>query len=224
MTILLGVQGSTISLCTEWIYIAGLGTRPGLHGETLVSTGLADFDNLLGGGIPLGSLVLILEDAWTPHGSTLLRYFVAEGAVCGHTVHWAAASRPLPSALPQVAKPRTRSSRKVRDAIQEAVPSLDSPLPAETLSEFLATQEGDKEAEEQESPQLRIAWQYRRYIQRQQLQQQSGLSSLQEDLVMPGMPSLQSASLGRLTSAPAKGEQHVEHESWPGAGSTVTSW
>lgn len=61
-----------------------------------------------------------------------------------------------------------------------------------------------EEAAEQDTPQLRIAWQYRRYIQRQQVQQQSGLPSLQEDAVMPGIPSLQSGSLGRLTSAPAR--------------------
>ncbi len=108
--------------------------------------------------------------------------------------------------------------------MQEAGPSVYSADPAETLRDFLATQESDKEAEEQESPQLRIAWQYRRYIQRQQLQQQSGLSSLQEDLAMPGMPSLQSANLERLTSAPAKGEQQAypksssaisKQEYWP---------
>ena len=80
---------------------------------------------------------------------------------------------------------------------------------ADTSSRPLASQDGDKEAEEQESPQLRIAWQYRRYIQRQQLQQQSGLSSLHEDLATPGMPSLQDADLGRLTSAPTKGEAQV---------------
>jgi hypothetical protein len=37
------------------------GTRPGLHGQTLVSMGLVDMDKLLGGGLPLGSLLLVLE-------------------------------------------------------------------------------------------------------------------------------------------------------------------
>lgn len=41
--------------------LADLGTRAGLHGRTLISSGLADFDKLLGGGLPLGCLVLILE-------------------------------------------------------------------------------------------------------------------------------------------------------------------
>ena len=121
-----GAPSATVQLDCNSCY-AGLGTRPGLQGEALVSSGLADFDDVLGGGIPLGSLVLILEDAWTPHGSTLLRYFLAEGAVCGHTVHWAAASKPSPSALPQVAKGRSRSSRKVRYSVQQAEPLRSPP-------------------------------------------------------------------------------------------------
>lgn len=106
---------------------ADLGTRPGPHGETLLSTGLADFDSLLGGGIPLGAVTLLLEDAWTPHGSTLLRYFVAEGAACGHTVHWAGASRPLAPSLPQLAK--ARASRSVRLSVQHWLIGLCTLLP-----------------------------------------------------------------------------------------------
>ena len=70
-----------------------------------------------------------------------------------------------------------------------------------------------EEAAEQDTPQLRIAWQYRRYIQRQQVQQQSGLPSLQEDAVMPGISSLQSGSLGRLTSAPARSKTPCSYKS-----------
>jgi elongator complex protein 4 len=35
------------------------GTRPGLYGQTLVSTGMADMDDLLGGGLPLGTVLLL---------------------------------------------------------------------------------------------------------------------------------------------------------------------
>ena len=66
-----------------------VGTRPGLHGQTLISTGHADLDRLLGGGLPLGCLLLVLEDAWTPHGTTLLKCFAAEGAAWGHRLLWA---------------------------------------------------------------------------------------------------------------------------------------
>jgi hypothetical protein len=37
------------------------GTRPGLHGQTLISMGLVDLDRLMGGGLPLGTLTLIIE-------------------------------------------------------------------------------------------------------------------------------------------------------------------
>lgn len=42
-------------------HAADTGTRPGLHGQTLVSMGLVDLDRLLGGGLPLGTLLLVLE-------------------------------------------------------------------------------------------------------------------------------------------------------------------
>lgn len=71
------------------------GTRPGLHGQTLVSSGHADLDRLLGGGLPLGSLLLLLEDGWSGHHATLLRYFLAEGAACGQVGGWVSACRCL---------------------------------------------------------------------------------------------------------------------------------
>ncbi len=41
-----------------------MGTRPGRHGRTLVSTGTADLDAALGGGLPLGCLVVVVEEEW----------------------------------------------------------------------------------------------------------------------------------------------------------------
>ena len=66
-------------------------TRPGLYGQTLVSFGLADADDLFGGGVPLGSVVLVGADARDDSGrrdcgnaSTLARYFLAEGVASRH--------------------------------------------------------------------------------------------------------------------------------------------
>ena len=68
------------------------GTRPGLHGHTLVSSGLADLDNLLGGGVPLGTVVVLGTDGDPAsaggNACTLLRYFVAEGCASGHAGMW----------------------------------------------------------------------------------------------------------------------------------------
>jgi hypothetical protein len=59
------------------------GTRPGPHGLTLISTGHSELDKILGGGLPLGFLLLVLEDGTSGHHITLLKYFLAEGAACG---------------------------------------------------------------------------------------------------------------------------------------------
>ena len=54
-----------------------------MHGQTLLSSGHGDLDRLLGGGLPLGTLLLVLEDGWSTHHTTLLRYFLGEGEACG---------------------------------------------------------------------------------------------------------------------------------------------
>ena len=53
-----------------------------------MSTGLADLDKLLGGGVPLGTVTLLLEDAHTQHHTTLLKYFLAEGAANNQAIYW----------------------------------------------------------------------------------------------------------------------------------------
>ena len=90
---------------------AEFGLRPGLSGQTLVSTGLADFDKLLGGGLPLTTVTLLLEDSYTQHHSTLLKYFLAEGAANHQALHWSAGykahaseARTLPQQVKHVPK------------------------------------------------------------------------------------------------------------------------
>ncbi|KAI8805438.1 Elongator complex protein 4 [Cladochytrium replicatum] len=56
------------------------GTRPSLHASVpLVSTGIASLDEVLGGGLPLGNVLLIKEDRITGYSSLLLKYFIAQG-------------------------------------------------------------------------------------------------------------------------------------------------
>ena len=49
-----------------------------------MSSGVAAVDFLLGGGLPLGSVVLIEEDQLRTYSDLLLRYFLSEGILCGH--------------------------------------------------------------------------------------------------------------------------------------------
>ena len=41
---------------------------------------------VLGGGVGVGTLLLIEEDVRTAHARTLLKYFAAEGLACAHHV------------------------------------------------------------------------------------------------------------------------------------------
>ena len=61
------------------------GCKPSIYNnQTVMSSGVAAIDFLLGGGLPLGSLVLIEEDELRTYSDLLLRYFLSEGILCGH--------------------------------------------------------------------------------------------------------------------------------------------
>ena len=61
------------------------GCKPSIHNnQVVISSGVASIDFLLGGGLPLGSLVLIEEDELRTYSDLLLRYFVGEGILSGH--------------------------------------------------------------------------------------------------------------------------------------------
>ncbi|KAF2068741.1 hypothetical protein CYY_009937 [Polysphondylium violaceum] len=49
------------------------------NGNLLTSTGLQDLDDILGGGIPVGSILMIEEDINSSYYMFLLKYFLAEG-------------------------------------------------------------------------------------------------------------------------------------------------
>ena len=62
------------------------GTRAWVNGHILTSTGLPQWDTVMGGGIPLGSLVTIVPDNLTSFYKEFSKAFISEGMVHGHTV------------------------------------------------------------------------------------------------------------------------------------------
>ncbi|XP_074192269.1 elongator complex protein 4 isoform X4 [Rhinolophus sinicus] len=63
------------------------GTRPSVrNGQLLVSTGLPALDQLLGGGLAVGTVLLIEEDKYNIYSPLLFKYFLAEGIINGHTL------------------------------------------------------------------------------------------------------------------------------------------
>lgn len=70
---------SSILASPRFIGLERTGTKPWIGGLSLTSSGLRDFDALLGGGQPLGTAILIEEDRWTQDlASALARYWSAE--------------------------------------------------------------------------------------------------------------------------------------------------
>lgn len=63
------------------------GTQRSLHnGQLLCSSGVPSLDSVLGGGIPIGSVLMIEEDSNDQYASLLTRYFVAEGILAGNGI------------------------------------------------------------------------------------------------------------------------------------------
>ncbi|KAG0163994.1 Elongator subunit elp4 [Apophysomyces sp. BC1015] len=61
------------------------------NGQLLISTGVPSLDDILGGGLPVGTVLLVKEDRATTYAQLLLKYFLAQGIASGH--HCALTSR-----------------------------------------------------------------------------------------------------------------------------------
>ncbi|KAF6264687.1 Elongator complex protein 4 [Scenedesmus sp. NREL 46B-D3] len=135
-----------------------LGTRPGLHGQVLISTGLAGLDRLLGGGLPLGSILLLLEDSNSQQHLNLMKCFMAEGVCCKHSVAWVTAQQLTPDSTAAFLPDQARSgSSSISQPAQQVSSTTSSAGTAAAGGSAAAPDDG-----------LKIAWQYRKYIQSQQ--------------------------------------------------------
>lgn len=63
------------------------GTRPSPYNSLpLLSTGVTSIDDLVGGGIPLHSTVLVRADTTTDYALLLLKFWIAQAVVCKQEV------------------------------------------------------------------------------------------------------------------------------------------
>ncbi|XP_037677557.1 elongator complex protein 4 isoform X1 [Choloepus didactylus] len=96
--------GGTDSGGSRLVSIAG--TRPSVrNGQLLVSTGLPALDQLLGGGLAVGTVLLIEEDKYNIYSPLLFKYFLAEGIISGHTLLVASAKEDPADILQELPAP-----------------------------------------------------------------------------------------------------------------------
>lgn len=63
------------------------GSRPSPYNSLpLLSTGLSSLDDILGGGLPLSSSLLLESDTPTSYADLLLKFFIAQGLECKQDV------------------------------------------------------------------------------------------------------------------------------------------
>jgi elongator complex protein 4 len=132
------------------------GTKPSVHnGQLLVSSGLRDFDTIVGGGLPIGSLVCIQEDRHSQYAQNLVRYFLSEGLACGHS---------LASCLSPI------------EQLKSFLP-LNHTERVKTGQSSVVEEEDDEEAQKSE---LKIAWRYKEFV-----DQQVAAKKLQKQTITP---------------------------------------
>lgn len=113
------------------------GLKPGPNASTLVSTGISDLDKILGGGLALGTVVMVMEDAEAPHHLLLLRNFMSQGIVHNQRLLYASPSKDPRAFLGTLPTPISSKDDKCEPILRQDL--------------------------EQEKG-LRIAWQYKKYF------------------------------------------------------------
>ncbi|XP_048727226.2 elongator complex protein 4-like isoform X2 [Ostrea edulis] len=64
-----------------------VGTKPSLfNNQLLISSGVPSLDNIIGGGLAVGTVCLVEEDVYGSYARLLLKYFSAEAAMTGHSL------------------------------------------------------------------------------------------------------------------------------------------
>ncbi|KAK8606917.1 hypothetical protein V6N13_052670 [Hibiscus sabdariffa] len=119
----------------------GPGLKCGPNGTVLLSSGIPDLDKILGGGFPLGSLVMVMEDAEAPHHMLLLRNFMSQGLVHSQPLLYASPARDPRGFLGTLPSPAASKDDKSRGP----------------------------EPDQLQEKGLRIAWQYKKYFGENQL-------------------------------------------------------
>jgi hypothetical protein len=143
------------------------------NAQVLSSSGFSDFDKLLGGGIPVSSLVTVHADAYSNYAQVAANLFVSEGMADKHAVVVASLSPDVSSML------------------YSEVESVPAPTPNSATNAPSAAAAA--------APSMQIAWQYEKY---QKLPSVASSSSTSSSSTSSSSSSASSSS-GRISLARA---------------------
>eukprot|EP01038_Epipyxis_sp_PR26KG_P012056 gene12056-16133_t len=142
-----------------------LGVKPWFHnGLNILSSGLRELDELLGGGVSLGCLIMIESDSYSNYADTILNYSIAQSIALNHMTfivcdNKSQQSRVL-SNLPYNAQ--------IGSLDPKSNPSNDDKESIDNNDKSNQNQKFEIENNEVNKNELKIAWQYGKYIQKDQ--------------------------------------------------------
>lgn len=88
------------------------GTKISFHNaQLLASTGVPSLDVFLGGGLAVGTAILIEEDSFHIYSNLLLKYFIAEGVTNGHSLFLASGDVPPEKILQELPAPASSDKK-----------------------------------------------------------------------------------------------------------------
>jgi elongator complex protein 4 len=127
----------------ELVSVDITGIKPWIHnGQSIVSTGHRQLDELIGGGIPLGTINLYLLESCSTYGQTLVNYNIAESVSHNHTTLL------------------IYNDGFEAESLLKSIPYNGTIGSAANQGET----EEDNEAAEKADHGLKIAWQYEKYL------------------------------------------------------------
>lgn len=154
--------------------------KPWTGGIHLTSVGVTELDNILGGGQPLGTCILLQEDRWTRDLAwSLLKYWCAEGVCQDHHVLLPVQGDDEDDEDFNASSLGYSADVSCKDDIEDLLLSLPRNLhwAKQSKKEQLSPDEqglgvlDEDEDEKDEDEGLEIAWQYKKSVQQERLAQ-----------------------------------------------------
>lgn len=132
-------------------------------GQGIVSSGHRELDELLGGGIPLSTLSLYEIENTSNYGKIIAAYSIAESLSHGHEVLLLGPSK---KSINDMISLLPRNMKVERDPSSSSSSTIDEDVEEKSMKSLSDSSVLDEDEKNKEENDLKIAWQYKKYIQK----------------------------------------------------------